>query len=77
MGETKGLIRESKFTSTARQAGAGWDWVHISFVFFPVKGGGCNKNASPMYVCVDVFMGQAEEEETHGRRWCSEDTLVS
>lgn len=77
MDETKGLIRESKFTSTARQAGTGWDWVHISFVFFPVKGGGCNKKASPMYVCVDVFMGQAEEEETHGRRWCSEDALVS
>ena len=40
MDETKGLIRESKFTSTARQAGTGWDWVHISFVFFPVKGAG-------------------------------------
>ena len=99
MGETKCLIRESKFISTARQAGAGWDRVHISFVFFAVKGGGCNKNASPMYVCVDVFLllltksslllpsvtyvcvdvfvGQAEEEETHGRRWCSEDALVS
>ena len=32
---------------------------------------------SVTYVCVDVFMGQAEEEETHGRRWCSEDALVS
>lgn len=40
----------------------------ISFVFFPVKGRECNKNASLMYVCADVFMGQAEEEETHGRR---------
>ena len=68
VGETKCLIRESKFTSTARQAGAGRDWVHISFVFFPVKGRGCNKNAFLMDVCVDIFMGQAEEEETHGRR---------
>ena len=61
MGETKGLIRESKFTSTARQAGAGWDWVHISFVFFPVKGGGCNKKASPMY---DVLQNLASLQLT-------------